>query len=167
MHGVLEFAQRLGSTPLSIWIQSHLWITPLLQAIHILMIGVVFVSVLMIMLRILGRVRPDQPFEAVWKRFAPWMWTGFCIMATTGIILTISEPEREAKALSFWLKMLLIAVGLVSVVALRRAVARHASSGISAAARVGAVAVLAVWIAIIFLGRAIAYDVEVWGPWIS
>ncbi len=31
--------------PLSIWVQSHLWVTPLLQSIHIVMIGVVFIAV--------------------------------------------------------------------------------------------------------------------------
>ena len=43
---MFEFAEWLGATPLSVAIQSRLWLTPLLQSIHIVMIGIVFVSIL-------------------------------------------------------------------------------------------------------------------------
>jgi len=149
-----EIARWLGSTPLSIAIQSHTWLTPLLQAVHILMIGVVFVSMLMIALRVLGRVRTDETLEQVWARFSPWLWSGVAVMAATGLVLIIGEPLRQANALSFWLKMLLIAVGLFGLLALRRSPSRGFAIGL-----------ILVWVAIIFLGRAIAYDLEVWGSW--
>jgi len=160
---MFEFARWLGSTKLSIAIQSTLWLTPLLQAIHIVMIGIVFVSVLMIVLRIHGRVRADEPFDQVWRRFAPWLWSALVVMALTGAVLIVSEPMREAKALSFWLKMLLIAAAILSVVGLRRATAGVAGPAVPAHTRHAAKLVLLVWILIIFLGRAIAYDAEVWG----
>ena len=153
----------LGRTGLSQAIQSTLWLTPLLQGIQIVMIGIVFVSVLMIVLRIHGRVRADEPFVQTWGRFAPWLWIALCVMAATGLILSIGEPVRQASALSFWLKMSLIVVAVLSLLGLRRAVARVAGPTIPASTRLAATAVLLVWIAIIFLGRAIAYDVEVWG----
>ena len=84
-------------------------------------------------------------------------------MAATGIVLAIGEPVRQASALSFWLKMSLIVIAIFSVLGLRRAVARVAGPIIPSSTRLAATAVLLVWIAIIFLGRAIAYDVEVWG----
>jgi uncharacterized membrane protein SirB2 len=162
---MFELARQLGATRLSQAIQSTLWLTPLLQAIHILMIGVVFISVLMLVLRIHGRIRSDQPFEAVWARFAPWMWWALAIMAATGLVLIVGEPVREAKALSFWLKMMLILAGVLSVVGLRRAARGVTGSTLPRGTRLAASIVLLVWIAIIFLGRAIAYDAEVWGSW--
>ncbi|HMA11503.1 MAG TPA: DUF6644 family protein [Steroidobacteraceae bacterium] len=162
---MFELARQLGTTGLSQAIQSTLWLTPLLQAIHILMIGIVFVSVLMVVLRIHGRVRADEPFEATWARFAPWMWWALAVMAATGVVLIIGEPVREARALSFWLKMGLILVGVFSVLGLRRAASGVTGSAIPAGTRFAAVVVLVVWIFIIFLGRAIAYDAEVWGRW--
>ena len=51
---MFELARQLGTSGLSQAIQSTLWLTPLLQAIHILMIGIVFISVLMVVLRING-----------------------------------------------------------------------------------------------------------------
>jgi uncharacterized membrane protein len=98
-----SFASWLQATALSNEIQAVSWVIPLLQSIHIVTIGVVFVSSLMIAMRVLGRMRTDEPFEAVWRRFAPWMWVGLCVMAVTGLTLVLGEPIREFTALSFWL----------------------------------------------------------------
>jgi hypothetical protein len=46
--GLLEFATWLQATSLSVTIQSVGWVVPFLQSVHILGIGVVFVSVLMV-----------------------------------------------------------------------------------------------------------------------
>ena len=165
---MLEFAEWLQTTPISVAIQSVEWIIPLLQSIHIVMIGVVFISILMVALRVLGHVRTDESFATVWARFAPWMWTGLVVMALTGLTLIVGEPIREFTALSFWLKMTLIAVAVVTTVAFGRSirpatlVAAHGPE-FSGGTKVATVVTLAIWITIIFLGRAIAYDTEVWG----
>ena len=165
---MFEFAEWLGATPLSVAIQSRLWLTPLLQSIHIVMIGIVFVSILVVALRVLGRMRAEEPLQEVWHRFAPWFWSSLGVMAGTGLVLTLGEPLREAQALSFWLKMALIVVGAGSAAYFGRTVGALAGSGMqqfSGGARAVAVTTILLWIFIIFLGRAIAYDVEVWGSW--
>ena len=158
-----ELAEWLEASPASVTIQTVSWIIPLLQSIQIVTIGIVFVSSLMIALRVLGRVRTDEPFTTVWNRFAPWIWSGLGVMAVTGVLLVVGEPVREFITLSFWLKMGLLAIGVISTVLFGRAQRTAPSSGFSVAAKTGAVALVVLWLAIIFLGRAIAYDVEVWG----
>jgi hypothetical protein len=165
---MLELAEWLGTTPLSVAIQSTLWLTPLLQSIHILMIGVVFTIVLVLALRVLGRVRADEPLAEIYDRFAPWFWCALVVMFLTGLVLSIGEPVREATALSFWIKMTLIVVGVVSALVFGRTVRAAAAPGghvYAGRARTVAVVTVAMWMFIIFLGRAIAYDVEVWGSW--
>jgi hypothetical protein len=167
---VFEFAEWLGTTPLSVGIQSRLWLTPLLQSIHILMIGVVFTIVLVLALRVLGRMRADEPLIEIYERFAPWFWSALVVMLVTGLVLSIGEPLREAHALSFWIKMALIVVGVVVSVRFGRSVRAAAAAGTggevySGRTRFLAVAIVGMWLFIIFLGRAIAYDVEVWGSW--
>jgi hypothetical protein len=112
-------------------------------------------------------VRADEPFGAVWSRFAPWMWGGLVVMALTGLTLIVGEPVREFTALSFWVKMTLVAISVVTIVIFGRTVRPEArasaSAEFSAGRKAAAVATVVLWVAIIFLGRAIAYDVEVWG----
>jgi len=162
-----EFAAWLQTTGISVKVQSITWIIPVLQSTHIVMIGVVFVSSLMIALRVLGSVRTDEPFVAVWNRFAPWMWGGLIVMALTGLVLIIGEPTREFTAVSFWLKMMLIPVSVISIFLFGRTVRPDARTSttieFSAGRKVAAVATIVLWLAIIFLGRAIAYDSAVWG----
>jgi uncharacterized membrane protein SirB2 len=151
---VFALAQWLGTTPLSQAIQSRTWLIALLQGIHILMIGLVFVSMLMIALRVLGRVRNDETVEEVWARFAPFLWGGLAMMVGTGLLLIIGEPERQAHALSFWIKMALVVIAVWGARMLRRRPTKDL-----------AWFMILIWVLIIFLGRAIAYDVEVWGTW--
>jgi hypothetical protein len=163
---VHAFAGWLQETPFSHTIQDVSWIIPLLQSIHIVMIGVVFVSSLMIALRVLGKMRADEPFPAVWQRFAPWMWTGLCVMACTGLILVAGEPIREFTALSFWIKMALVLLGVTGTALYGRALRNFVVAGpvqFPATAKLASVLIVVLWLAIIFLGRAIAYDREVWG----
>ena len=166
-----QFAASLQATDFSDALKAASWVVPTLQSVHIVLIGVVFVSMLMIALRVLGRVRADQPLHAVWSRFAPFLWYGLLLMALTGALLVVAEPVREFMTLSFRLKMLLLVVAVVSAAAFGRGVrlAARAPAGdpapIAAGTRLLAVATIVLWLAIIFLGRAIAYDDSVWGAW--
>jgi hypothetical protein len=162
---VQEFAAWLHATAFSQWIQAERWVIPLLQSIHIVMIGLVFISSLMIALRVLGRMRADEPFIAVWGRFAPWMWSGLGVMLVTGLLLVVGEPAREFTTLSFWLKMgmVLAAVLLTTFLGAQIRSAPHDAATPLRSARPVACVLVVLWLFIIFLGRAIAYDLEVWG----
>jgi light-regulated signal transduction histidine kinase (bacteriophytochrome) len=98
---VLQFAEWLQATRLSLALRLAEWSIPVLQSIHILMIGIVFVSVLVVALRVLGRLRTDQPLADVVARFTPWLWGGLVIMLLTGALLAIAEPIRQVMTLSF------------------------------------------------------------------
>ena len=81
----------------------------------------------------------------------------------------VGEPVRELVSFSFWLKMALVALGTLVAVAFQRALRREERRWEEAASRGGSIRTLAVvtflvWIAVIFLGRLIAYD-HVWGSW--
>lgn len=166
---VYGFAQWLQSTPISVTIQTIEWIIPTVQSIHIITIGIVFIALLTIAMRVVGLMRMDQPFGAVLGRFAPWIRRGLVVLAVTGLTLVVGEPVRELMTLSFWLKMGLLAMAVGSALVFQRSVGPAAAAApaepeFSTLAKCGAVATVLLWLAIIFLGRAIAYDVEVWGP---
>ncbi len=169
--GIQDFAAAIQATAFSTALKTASWVVPFLQSIHIIMVGVVFVSILMVSLRVLGRVRADEPLLQVWDRFAPFLWTGVVLMAITGTLLTIAEPVREFMTLSYRIKMILLVVCITSAALFGRSVRRAArSSGRNLApapgsVRFAAVLTLALWLAIIFLGRAIAYDTSIWGDW--
>lgn len=161
---MLSFAEWLSETALSVAIQSTFWFIRLLQATHLLCAGIAVVSGLMIALRTLSLQRADQPFEAVWARFAPWLWWSFAFMVLTGIAQTLGDPVRELTATSYWVKLALALTCAVGTLSLGRAVRRAPPAvRLPLAAKLKAAALILCWLAIPWLGRMIAYDVAFWG----
>jgi hypothetical protein len=168
-----SFAASLQGTSLSEALKDASWVVPTMQSVHIIMVGVVFVSILMISLRMLGLMRTDEPLDRVWKRFSPFLWSGIVAMAVTGTVLTIAEPVREFMTLSFRLKLILLVICIGSAAAFGRvalsAAGATSTTGaqlpVSTGMRAAVWVTLLLWVVIVFLGRAIAYDSSVWGSW--
>src|SRR5215813_10152043 len=113
MTALPQFADWLSRTAISVAIQSHEWVIPAIQSVHIVAIGVVLASIFMIDLRILGLAGRDQSLLETTGRFGPWLSGALCVLLATGIFMIAGEPARELLAFSFWFKMCLVAVGTV------------------------------------------------------
>lgn len=161
-----RFVEWLAQTPLSLAIQTAEWIIPTVQSIHIVAIGVAFGSVFMVTLAVLGWTARDQTLTETTARFGAWLWGALAVLLVTGTIMIIGEPARELLALSFWMKMVLLVIGTGMALTFQRAVRLHTESLTSGAPLVRTLAVVTfiVWVAIVVLGRLIAYD-HVWGSW--
>ena len=164
-----QFVDWLSQTPLSLAIQTREWIIPTIQSVHIVAIAVVMGSVFMIDLRIWGWAGRDQTVSETTARFGPWVIGALAVLLVTGAVMVVGEPERELLALSFWLKMILVAIGTTAAVTFQRTVMRRDRAWETAIAgrrsvSAAAVVVLLLWAGVIVLGRLIAYD-YVWGSW--
>ena len=166
---MIQFTDWLARTSFSLAIQTHEWVIPTIQSIHIVAIGVVLASVFMIVLRVLGWAGRDESLLETTARFGPWLFGALCVMLATGLLMVVGEPARELFAFSFWLKMFLVAVAALIAAMFQIAVRRnetHWENSIikSRSTKSLAIFTLLIWIAIVILGRLIAYD-HVWGSW--
>jgi uncharacterized membrane protein YgdD (TMEM256/DUF423 family) len=167
---VKQFAEWLSTTFLSVFIQEHNgWAIPTIQSIHIVGIALVMGSVLMINLRILGWAGTDQTLRATAGRFGPWLTGSLWLLLATGVLMVIGEPVRELVTFSFWLKMVLVAVGALAAITFRITLRRRERQWEDtlvhrASIKASAILTLLIWACIIVLGRLIAYD-HVWGSW--
>lgn len=158
------FAEWLYGTAPSAAIHSTVWLVRVLQATHLVTAGVAAGSGVMIALRALGWHRSDEPFEAVWNRFAPWLGWGLAVMVATGIAQTLGDPVREFTATSYWVKLAVLLACVVGTLLLARAARRAPpAADFSAAAKLVAAGLLVAWLAIVMLGRMIGYDLAIWG----
>ena len=165
-----HFAEWLSTTFFSVYIQNHNgWMIPAIQSIHIVGIGVVLGSVLMIYFRILGFAGRDQTLRQTTARFGPWLTGGLYLMVVTGILMVIGEPVRELVTFSFWAKMFLVAISSMIVVVFQVTLRKHEKlweENLVNRRSMKCIATLSflLWACIIILGRLIAYD-HVWGHW--
>lgn len=165
-----NFAIWLSGTWPSVLIQTHnSWMIPTIQSIHIAGIGIVLTSVFMMDMRILGLAGKDQTLQQTTNRFGPWLMWSLVALLVTGALMVVGEPVRELVTVSFWLKMFLIAVGTVVAAVFLRTLNRNEQEwGETMTRRLSiklmAILTLLVWLAVVVLGRLIAYD-HIWGAW--
>jgi hypothetical protein len=157
-----EFALWVGTTPLSALVDTNWWIAEVVQTIHILTLAAVFASVLMVNLRIIQLAGTGRNLKQTVARYAPWVWWGLLVLLTTGFLLIVGEPARELLNPCFWTKMVLVVIAALIALWFQGAVGRHAdqwelTSHGTAAIRLGAAAVIVLWLVIMALGRWIAY----------
>jgi len=162
---VRDFADWLHLTAPSVAIQSTFWFIRLLQAVHLITASVVAGSGVLLALRVLGWQRADVPFDAVWRRFAPWLVGGLALMLATGALQTLGDPVREFTATSYWVKLALLGAAGAGTLWLARGAKRSSAlaAEFSFAAKLVAVALILCWLALPLLGRMIAYDRAIWG----
>ena len=154
-----EFCVWLAGTSLSQQIQDAFWVIPTVQTVHIISIAIVMTSMAMLDLRLVGVAGRRQSLFDMAGRFLPWVWTALVVLLCSGTILIIGEPGRDLLNTVFWIKMSLLATGLVLTWTFQHMLRRSKTfwdRNRPAAVLLGS-ASLVIWVGIIGAGRWIAY----------
>jgi len=138
--------------------QNRGWIVPAVQTVHILAIGFVFTSSLVLALRA-AHVSGIEWSPAQWgRRLNRWMGWSLLVLLVSGSVLIVGEPARSLLSPVFQVKMVLVAAtGLLAWWLAGRLGRLHgperprlADQGLAALIVVG-------WLLVISAGRWIAY----------
>lgn len=160
---MLALVHWLSETSVSLALREIDWLISTLQTIHILAIAMVMSSLFMIDLRILRMMRAQtQSIADAAHRFEAWIWTGLAVLAATGAIQVVAEPQRTVLNGSFQIKMVLLVLAVAATYALRISLRRNAEFASVSEKATGASKALAVgasllWCAVAAAGRFIAY----------
>ena len=149
----------LEQSAFSMWLlgSNSIWAYPTVLTLHTFGMMVLVGCALMIDLRLLGfgRAIPLQSIDRLFRV----MWLAFALNAVTGTMLFVADATKRGTSLIFWVKLALVALGLVTAVLIRRGNFQGAAEPvvIGAAARRLAVVSLLAWSAAITAGRLLAY----------
>lgn len=162
----MSYMQRLSDaiaqTDSSIAIASTGWVIPTVQAIHILAIAIVMSATAMLNLRLAGLIGQDSSIRNLANRSLPWLWWSLPVLLASGLVMIVGEPARELTNVYFWSKMTMVVLAVVLTIVLQRllddAPYREMAPAKRAAVRTLSLLSLALWLAIIFCGRWIAYS---------
>jgi len=151
-----ELTIWLASLPLSPILRRTSWAIPGMQTIHILSLGALLASIIMIDMRIWGYARSSTLVESA-RRFLPWIWMSLVVHTVTGVLLMIAEPRRILNG-TFQIKMILMLVAIAATVPFHWALGRYSAvwdANADARWKAGAFAglVLFLWLADTVAGR--------------
>lgn len=141
------------------WVRESgsLWAYPGILFLHTVGVATVAGLSAFIDLRLLGCAGqlPVAPLE----RFFPVIWAGFWLNVASGAILFAADATAKAGSAAFGVKMLLIALGAVTMIRIRRSVFRdpNLAAAVPASGKLLAVASLALWCGAIAVGRLMTY----------
>jgi hypothetical protein len=108
--------------------------------------------------RVLGLAR-GVPFASMLPFFRV-MWFGFWVNAASGVLLLVAYPTKALTNPIFYVKLVLIAIGLAHAESIRRAILHSPSfgePGDPGASGLLATSALACWLAAVTAGRLLAY----------
>ena len=154
-----EAATWAASSPLALALREHAWLYPIVETLHILGFVLLVGAVAMFDLRVLGFGR-QLPVKALARHLLPWSAGSMLLVVPTGLLLFIADPLALLGNGVFLLKLGLIAAASLNALAFHAGPYRHADQWPGRApplATLHALLSLALWIAVIALGRLIAY----------
>lgn len=150
----------LEMSGLARWMREANWAYPAVESVHIVALAVVVGSIVMLDLRLLGLSR-GLPVTRLARHVLPWTLAAFALAVATGVLMFTAHASDFLTNRVFLVKMGLILLaglnaGLLHAGAMRGA-ARWDEATPPARVRVAAAASIALWIAVIFCGRFLAY----------
>jgi hypothetical protein len=149
----------LEQTAFAIWVRdgNSLWGYPTIIFLHTLGMACVAGFAMIVDLRILG-LAPDIPLAPM-DRFFPAMWAGFWVNAVSGTMLFIADATPKVTNPAFAVKMVFVALGVVTLQSLRIVIRNPAvdSGPMPSHAKLAAATSLVCWLGAITAGRVMAY----------
>ncbi|RYF34551.1 MAG: hypothetical protein EOO26_04095 [Comamonadaceae bacterium] len=134
-------------------LQSHAWAYPVLEAVHIVGIALLLGNLVLLELRVFGRgdALPVRPLARLSLGIA---LAGFALAAATGLLMFATRPEELIANRIFVIKMALLMAAGCNAAWFH---SRHSLDKLDVVARVQMLLSTAIWLAVVFCGRWIAY----------
>ena len=157
--GALE-ASGLGQA-----MRQWLWLYPSVETVHIVGIGLLFGSIVVLDLRLLGLSR-SIPVRTLARHVLPWTAASFLLIVPSGLLMFTAHASEFIDSPVFVLKMCLIMAAGLNAALFHTMVFRTADVWDAEdmrklppppSARISAALSLLIWISVIACGRLLAY----------
>ena len=157
-----SFAEAVHETSVAEWMRSSLKAMPVVESIHVLSAAIVFGTILIVDLRLLGFPSTSRPFTRVSGELMRATWVAFVISVITGVLMFAPNSITYIGNTAFILKMFAILAAGLNMAVFELVTARSVASWDKdtmppTAARVAGVLSLVIWTSVIFIARWIGF----------
>ena len=155
------FAQ-LEASGLAQWVNTTGATYPVVESFHVIAVALVFGTIMIVDLRMLGLASTNRPFTKVAHDLLHLCWGGFALAVITGILLFLPNASSISININFQLKMILLMLAGVNMFIFELVTARNAATWDTAlpppnAVRIAGLLSLGLWLSVIVFGRLIGF----------
>jgi hypothetical protein len=152
----------LQASALAGTIRDSLLLFPLLEATHVIGLALVFGTIAVIDLRLLGVASRERSFQRMASDILKWTWGAFALTALTGALMFVTNATVYFHNTSFRVKMLLLVLAGLNMLVFELTAGRtirewDQAPSAPAIGKVVATLSLVLWIGVIFAGRIIGF----------
>ena len=154
--------QAIEASGIGEWMRNSVKAMPVVEAVHVMAVAVVFGSILIVDLRLLGFLDRSRPYSRVASELLGWTWAAFGVAVVTGGLMFAANAMTYYENMPFRFKMLALVGAGVNMAVFHFFTARTVNDwdnrvpAPSAARAAGALSIL-LWTGVIFLGRWIGF----------
>jgi hypothetical protein len=155
---VMSFCQWCSNSFFGHGIRNSVWLFPSIEIIHLLALGVLGGTILIVNMRLLGfRIR-NEPVSALAREIHPWMVSSLVVMLVSGFFLFSSEAEKMYGNLAFRAKMVSLSLAVIFTFTVYRRVTMADENQVPPVwNKLAALVSLVLWAGVGLAGRAIGY----------
>lgn len=155
---IADLLSTVESSHIAESIRQSLYLFPLIESFHVLGLTMVFGTIGIVDLRLLGLASRRRSFRRIASDVLKWTWAAFALTVFTGFLMFITNANVYYHNFYFRSKMALLLVAGINMLVFELTVGRSVHRWESEAkaplgGRAAAALSLILWITIIFLGR--------------
>jgi hypothetical protein len=137
------------------------WLFPIVETLHVMALTIVFGSIAMVDLRLLGIASRNSAVSRLSNEVLPWTWSAWCVAAVFGTLMFIAKAGTYAGNLQFQLKFVCMALAALNMLVFHfgayRQIARWDSGEPPMSAKAAGALSLSLWIGVVFFGRWVGF----------
>jgi hypothetical protein len=159
---IAAILKALEATAVAEKIRQALFIFPMLEATHVIGFALVFGTIVIIDLRLIGLASSQRSFKRMYSDIIKWTWAAFALTLLTGSLMFITNATVYYHNFYFRTKMALLLLAGINMGAFELTLGRRVETwdrepSAPGLGRVVGVLSITLWITIIFMGRLIGF----------
>ena len=160
--GIMDLCIWIEATPMAVAITESEWIFPTIETFHVLALTIVFGSIAMLDLRMVGVSTKNVGVMQLAEETLPWTWIAFVVAVITGTLMFTSKATTYLANVPFQIKMVLLVLAglnmaIFHLTAFRAVHSWNMTLPTPIAARIAGCLSLLFWTGVIFAGRWIGF----------
>lgn len=155
----------LEASPWAVAIKTSGYLFPLIESMHVIGLTMVFGTIAIVDLRLLGFASARRPFRKIASDVLKWTWAAFALSAVTGLLMFITNANAYYHNTFFRVKMLLLALSALNMLVFELTTAKSVQAWENdllppLPGRAAAACSLLLWTGVIFCGRWIGFTIS-------